>query len=140
MNPVIPEAVIQGALQVMANDFLISEAASRSSFQINEFFPLLSAAFLSSLEILINISGMMARHVDMIKADEARCRYYFDRSRTIVTAFVPSIGYARAEALLKDFSASGREDLRVFLSEKLGLEYVEQMLAPQNLMSLGYRR
>jgi aspartate ammonia-lyase len=140
VNPVIPEAVIQGALQVMANDFLVTEAASRSSLQINEFMPLLAGAFLSSLEILVNISRMMSMHIDFVKADEARCRYYFNRSRMLVTAFVPHFGYARIETILKDFDISGRDDLREFLSEKLGQECVDKTLAPQQLMSLGYRK
>jgi aspartate ammonia-lyase len=139
VNPVIPEAVIQGSLQVMANDLLVAEAASRSSFQINEFMPLLSTALLESLEILINITGMLAAHVGLIQADERRCREYFDQSRSIVTAFVPAIGYGRAEALVKEFDVSGRRDLRVFLSEQLGADLVEKILAPQNLISLGYR-
>lgn len=140
VNPVIPEAVAQVGMAVMANDVLVAEAASRGSAQIVEFLPLLASALLESLEILANASRVLSSHVDAIAADGKRCGLYFDRSRAIVTAFVPEIGYERAGELLAEFDASGREDLRAFLAERLGGEMVGKTLAPQSLMSLGYRK
>lgn len=140
VNPVIPEAVIQAGLQVMANDFLVTESASRGSFQINEFLPLLAGALLDSLELLINASRILARHVDQIEVNASGCREYFDRSRMIVTAFVPVIGYEKARDLLKDFDSCGCADLRVFLAERLGCELVDKVLAPHNLTALGYKK
>lgn len=140
VNPVVPEAVIQLSLKVMANDLLVTEAASRGTLQINEFLPLLAQALLESIELLTAANRMLAGHIEGMTADEARCRHYFDRSRMIVTAFVPHIGYDRAGELLKSFDESGRDDLRVFLTEKLGADIVDKTLSPENLMALGYRR
>ena len=131
---------MQAGLKVMANDFLVTEAASRGSLQINEFLPLLAVAFLESLELLINADKILAQHMDGIQADEKKCRHYFDRSRMIVTAFVPHLGYDRAWELLKEFDASGDEDLRKFLVGKLGADLVEKTLSPQNLMGLGSKK
>ncbi|MBF0485403.1 MAG: aspartate ammonia-lyase [Candidatus Omnitrophica bacterium] len=139
VNPVMLEAAIQVGLQVMANDGLVTETVSRGTLQINEFLPLLASAILESVEIMTAINLSLTEYIDGIKADEARCRYYFDRSRTIVTAFLPVIGYDRANGLLKEFDAAGCEDFRAFLTEKLGEEVVEKILAPHNLMALGYR-
>jgi len=44
----------------------------------------------------------MARHIDALKADEERCRYYFDRSRMIVTVLVPQFGYDCCAGLIKE--------------------------------------
>jgi aspartate ammonia-lyase len=140
VNPVVPEAVTQAGLSVMANDLLVTESASRASAQIVEFMPLLAFALLESIELLSNASRILAAHVDGIRADEAKCRYYFDRSRSIVMVFLPLIGYSRVGELLQEFDASGRDDLRAFLVEKLGGEVVGRTLAPHNLMSLGYRK
>ena len=139
VNPVVLEAVMQVALRVMANDFLIAEACSRSTLQINEFLPLLAHSLLESLDLLIRTDEVLARHADGITANETRCRESFDRSPMIVTAFLPHIGYDRASELLQAFRASGRKNVREFLQEKLGMEMVERALSPERLISLGYR-
>jgi aspartate ammonia-lyase len=139
VNPVALEAVMQVALKVMANDFLVTEACSRSTLQINEFLPLLAHSLLESLDLLIRTDEVLARHADGITANEARCRESFDRSPMIVTAFLPQIGYDRASEILQAFLASGRKNVREFLQEKLGMERVERALSPERLISLGYR-
>ena len=140
VNPVMLEAAIQAGLQVIANDLLVTEAAARASLQIDEFLPLLAASLLESLEILAAIDQKLAAHIDGIQADDARCRSYFDRSRMIITAFVPWIGYERCQALIKEFDVTGKDDLRAFLIEKLGRTEVERILAPHNLIALGYKK
>jgi len=140
INPVVLEAVIQAGLKVIANDLLVTEAVTRSTFQINEFMPLLAHAFLESLEILHNTNEVFSGYVSGIQADPVKCREYFDHSEEIVTAFVPSIGYEKAGDLLKQFHASQEKGLRKFLEEQLGKEVVAKALSPQNLLSLGYRK
>jgi len=140
VNPVIPEAVTQAGLKVIANDALITEAASRSQLQINEFLPLLALALFESLDLLAAADTMMAAHIDALKADEDRCRYYFDRSRMIVTALVPQLGYEHCANLVKEFDATGKVNFREFLEEKLGSIIVADVFAPQKLVALGYKR
>lgn len=139
VNPVILEAVIQSGIKVMANDFIITETASRSTLQINEFMPLLAFAILESMDILININSIFKNHIDGIKANEQNCKEYFDKNPAIVTAFIPYTGYDKAGQLLKEFEKSGKTNLKEFLIEHLGKELVEKVLSPYNLMSLGYR-
>ena len=139
VNPVALEATIQVGLKVMANDFLVTEACSRSTLQINEFLPLLAHSLLESLDILIRMDRILAGHVEGITAKEAKCREAFDQSPMIITAFLPYIGYDRAAALLKEFLSSGRRNVREFLSEKLGPSLAEKILSPESLISLGYR-
>lgn len=140
VNPVMLEAVSQAALKVMANDLLVAEAASRGTGQIVEFMPLLADALLGSLKLLNNASVLLMPYIDGIRADEACCRYYVDRSRTLITAFVPVVGYDRCNELLKEFDLSREENLRVFLARSLGSETVDRILSPHNLVALGYRK
>jgi len=139
VNPVIPEAVAQAGMKVMANDMLIADACSRGTLQINEFMPLIAHAILESLELLTNACEMLALHVEGINADAEKCREYFEKSPALITAFLPAIGYDKASELLREFKAAGSVNLREFLSKKLGKELVEKTLSPYNLVSLGYR-
>ncbi|MBF0522585.1 MAG: aspartate ammonia-lyase [Candidatus Omnitrophica bacterium] len=139
INPVILESVIQSGYKVIANDALVTEAAAKGSLQINEFLPLLAHAILESLDILTAINGIFANHVDGIKADEQKCLDYLNKSPQIITAFLPYIGYDKAADLLKEFQSSGKDNLRAFLNEKLGVEAVDKVLSIERLISLGYK-
>ena len=139
VNPVILEAVIQAGIKVIANDLIVTETVSRSTFQINEFMPLLAHAMLESLEILSNACAIFAICAAKIQADPEKCQQYFEASESIVTAFLPQLGYERAGELLKEFRASGKKNLREFLEGKLGKEIVATVLSSQNLLSLGYQ-
>ncbi len=134
VNPVILEAAIQAGIKVIANDGIITEVASRGSLQINEFMPLLATAILESLEILVNINTMLSRHIPEIKADVNKCQWYVDHAPSIITAFIPHVGYDRAVAILKEFEASGGKNLRSFLEEQLSKELVDKVLSPYNLL------
>ncbi|MBT8046062.1 MAG: hypothetical protein KJN67_02735, partial [Pontiella sp.] len=139
VNPVILESVMQVGIKVQANDFIVTECASRGSLQINEFMPLLASALLESMELLGAACGMLAKHAEGIEADEAECERQFNASIEIVTAFLPAIGYERATELVEAFRETGRSDFRNYLVEELGNDLVEQTLSPQNLMALGHR-
>lgn len=143
VNPVILESVMQVGIKVQANDFIVTECASRGSLQINEFMPLLAAALLESMELLGAACGMLARHAEAIEADEAECERQFNGSVEIVTAFLPVIGYDRATELVQGFkersNSSDQTDFRTYLENELGAEMVGKTLSPQNLMALGHR-
>jgi aspartate ammonia-lyase len=70
VNPVILESVMQIGIKVQANDFIITECASRGSLQINEFLPLLASSLLESMELLGDACGMLANHME-IQADRS---------------------------------------------------------------------
>jgi len=143
VNPVILESVMQIGIKVQANDFIVTECASRGSLQINEFMPLLASALLESMELLGAAAEMLAKHAAGIEADEAECERQFFQSLEIVTAFLPAIGYERATELVQLFKdltdPTDRSDFRKFLIQELGKELVEKTLSSQNLMALGHR-
>lgn len=140
VNPVILESVMQIGIKVQANDFIVTECASRGSLQINEFMPLLASALLESMELLGAATGMLAGHAEAIEADEAECERQFNTSVEIITAFLPEIGYDRATALVQQFRGrTDQSDFRTFLENELGADVVTKTLSPQNLMALGHR-
>ena len=139
VNPVIMESLIGGGLRVQADHALVSAAVARGTLQLNEFLPLVADALLGALPLLARMAQALARQVDGIAADPARCALHTDSSVTLITAFVPKLGYERATELVREFHRDGGGDFRRFLVGKLGPELVEQTLAPAALMALGHR-
>ena len=61
VNPVIPEAVSQAAMVVMANDQAIAQACSLGNLELNPFLPLIADALLGSLDLLRNACAIFRR-------------------------------------------------------------------------------
>ena len=139
VNPVVLEATIQTALKVFADDFLLTEAVSRATLQINEWMPLVAASVLDMLALLMAINRLLAEQIGQIQALPDECARKVAQSPSIVTAFLPVMGYEKAAALLSEFAQSGGTDVRAFLVSHLGKEVVEKTLSSQNLLQLGYR-
>jgi fumarate hydratase class II len=109
VNPVVPEAVIQVAAQVMGNDAAITLGGLGSMFELNTMMPLMAYDLLFSAETLGAAAGLLAtRCVDGIEADRERARSLLERSLVIVTALVPVIGYDAAAEISKEAYATGR--------------------------------
>ena len=101
--------------------------------------PLLAHVLLETTGLLIASNKIFAAHAGGIMADEDKCREYFEKSPALITAFLPSIGYDRANDLLADFRRTKETNLRQYLEKKLGKELVTKLLSPYNLVALGYR-
>jgi len=140
INPVICEMAVQTALKIYANDYIVAETAGRGTLQINEFLPLLSYGLVESLTLLTNLDEKLSDHILNIIAIKEKCLEHFNESPEIITAFLPLIGYEKAEKLLMEFEMSGNKNIRAFLEEKLGKNTVDDYLNPFKLTSLGYRR
>ena len=52
VNPVIPESVAQAAMQVVANDQLLTQACMKGNLELNQFMPAIADALLGSLQLL----------------------------------------------------------------------------------------
>jgi aspartate ammonia-lyase len=139
VNPVICEAIISAGLKVSANNTVITDCAGRGSLQLNEFMPLIASTLLESINILVSSDKILTDHVEKIEADSRIENNQVYQSTTLVTAFVPYIGYEKAQLIVSKFTESGRIDFHEYLINELGESLVEQILSPANLMSLGYR-
>ena len=132
VNPVIPEAVSQAAIAVMANDQAITTAASMGSLELNAFLPLIADALLGSLDLLANACSIFRRLcVEGIEADEERCRRNVENSTACVTALVGTLGYERAQQAAQAARASGRT-IREIVVERgwLSAEEFDRLISP----------
>ena len=120
VNPVIPEAVIQVAAQVIGNDAAITLGGLGSIFELNTMMPLMAHDLLFSIETLGAAASLLAeRCVEGIEADEGRAAELLGRSLVIVTALVPLIGYDAAAEVSKAAFASGKSLREIVLERGL---------------------
>lgn len=132
VNPVIPEAVIQIAYQVMGNDTTIMLAGQAGNFELNVTLPLLAHNLMQSIHLL----GLAARQLkdrllNGIEVDRKATSGYIENSLALVTGFVPHLGYDGAAELAKEAHDSGRTVRAVALeSGRLDLAVIDAVLGP----------
>lgn len=120
VNPVIPEAVIQAAFQVMGNDTAIMLAGQAGNFELNVTLPLIAHNLLQSMQLLAGAGRLLAdRCIQELQADAERCNHFIERSLALVTGLVPLIGYDRAAALAKRAYNENKTVRQVVLEEKI---------------------
>jgi aspartate ammonia-lyase len=142
VNPVIPEAVTQAAMQVIANDQAITLAASAGSLELNPFLPLIADALLSSLDLLTSACQILARLcVAGLQADEARCHEHVHGGTAALTALAGRIGHAEADALAVAVKA-GEGSLRDLAVRRgfVTFEEYEHLTSPGRVNQLGHRK
>jgi fumarate hydratase class II len=123
VNPVIPEAVIQVAAQVIGNDAAVTFAGTTGVFELIVTLPLMARNVLESIRLLANASRILAdRCVDGIVANVDQCREYAESSPSIVTPLNKYIGYEEAAKVAKQ-SLAEQKTIRQVVVER---GYVEQ--------------
>lgn len=120
VNPVIPEAVLQVAAQVMGNDTTIMIGGQAGNFELNVMLPVLAYNLLQSIELLAAAADVFARKcIDGISANMEVCAGYIEQSLALATGLVPRIGYDKAAAVSKKAYASGKTIREVVLEENI---------------------
>jgi fumarate hydratase class II len=123
VNPVIPEATVQVAAQVIGNDAAVTFAGTTGNFELNVTLPLMARNVLESIRLLANVSRLLAdRCVDGITANVERCRELAESSPSIVTPLNKYIGYEEAAKVAKQ-SLAERKTIRQVVLER---GYVQQ--------------
>jgi fumarate hydratase class II len=123
VNPVLPEATLMVAAQVIGNDVTISTAGASGSFELNVMLPVIGRNLLESMRLLGNASRTLAdRCIDGITANEERCREYAESSPSVVTPLNRHIGYENAAAIAKK-AVKERKTIREVVIEE---GYVER--------------
>jgi fumarate hydratase class II len=103
VTPLIPEAVIQAAMQVIGNDTTILLGGQSCNFELNVAMPVMAYNLLQSIEILANAGrALNAKCIQGITANREKCAAYIERSLALVTRLVPQLGYDRAAAISKE--------------------------------------
>ncbi|MEU6708268.1 class II fumarate hydratase [Streptomyces wuyuanensis] len=117
VNPVVPEAVLMVAAQVMGNDTTVAVAGAAGNFELNVMLPVMAKNLLESVRLLANASRLLAdRTVDGITADEERAREYAESSPSVVTPLNKYIGYEEAAKVAKK-SLAERKTIREVVLE-----------------------
>ena len=109
VNPVIPEAVLMVAAQVVGNDAAITIGGMGGNFELNVMMPMIAHNLLESIEILGNAARLLAeRCVEGIEANRERCEELVEKSLAMVTSLVPKIGYDAAAEIAKESVKTGK--------------------------------
>ncbi len=140
VNPVIPEAIIQSAMQVLGNDQALFMAASSGNLELNAFMPLIADSLLSSLDFLNQSAQILAvKCIKGITANENKCREQVLNSTAIITALIPELGYEKCSELLKEAEEKEQNIRDLILEKKLvNKERFEELISPEAVNKLGF--
>jgi len=139
VNPVIPEAVSQAAMMVMAHDMAIGQACAAGSLELNPFLPLVAHGLLESLELLAGAARILNHQcVQGLAADEKRCQAHVRASTAVATALVVRIGYKAACSAAAKAKAIGCPIRDVIIAEGLLSEQeFAELTSPEAVCRLG---
>jgi fumarate hydratase class II len=123
VNPVVPEATLMVAAQVIGNDATVAWAGASGNFELNVALPVIGRNVLESIRLLANVSRLLAdRTIAGIEADVERAREYAESSPSVVTPLNRYLGYEAAAKIAKKAVAE-RKTIREVVIE---LGYVER--------------
>ena len=141
INPVIPEAVMMVAVQVIGNDATIAVAASHGNFELQTMLPVIAYNLLQSLQILANGSHLLAdRAIAGFTVNRAALAAQIEKNPILVTALNPIVGYDKAAEIAKQAYAEGRpiKDVAV-QATTLSTEQLDRLLDPRELTRGGIK-
>ena len=139
INPSIPEMVNQVCFQVIGCDTTVTIAAEHGQLELNVMMPVIAHNILLSMLILTNAARVLTeKTIKGIKANEAMCSYWVERSAALATALMPHIGYARAAEISKQSVREGVliRDL-VRRDNLLSEEQIEDVLELRKMTEIG---
>ena len=141
VNPVIPEAVTQAAILVMAHDHAISFSVALGSLELNAFLPLVAHSLLESLDLFARACAILRTHcVEGLEANEARCLAHVENGTAAATALLPLLGYEAVCALVLRANARGTSVKVQGLAEALFTEtQFREATSPEAVGRLGSR-
>ncbi|MFZ0134795.1 MAG: lyase family protein, partial [Desulfobacterales bacterium] len=132
VNPVIPEALIQVAAQVMGNDVAITIGGQSGNFELNVTIPLIAHNLLQSIHLLSSAVEVFAEKcIRGLTANRDLCAANIEKSLALVTGLVPHIGYENAAAIAKAAYEEGRTIRQVAAERKIvSEELLNRILGP----------
>jgi fumarate hydratase, class II len=102
VNPVICEATMMVAAQVIGNDATVAFSGTQGNLQLNVMMPVMARNVLESARLLANAARLLAdKVVDGAEADVERTREFAESSPAIVTPLNRYLGYEEAAAIAK---------------------------------------
>ena len=139
INPVIPEAVSQAAMMVIANDVALTTACSMGNLELNPFLPLVAHTLLDSLHLLKNACDIFRIHciVDM-KPNIENCNKHVLSSTATITALLPKLGYDKLSDIIKNTENDNINIKEAVIKTNLLTEAeFEELISPEAVTRLG---
>ncbi len=120
VNPVIPEAVIQAAAQVIGNDAAITVGGLGGYLELNTMLPLIAVNLVNSIKLLSSTGTVFAEKcIKGIKANPDVCSGNVEKSLAMATLLVPHVGYDRAAEIAKKAYEEGKTIKEVVTEDKV---------------------
>jgi fumarate hydratase, class II len=141
VNPVIPEATMMVAAQVIGNDATITTGAHHGNFELNVMLPVIGYNLVQSIELLANVSNVLAdKAVAGFVVNEDAMAEVVAKNPIMVTALNAIIGYEKGAEIAKRAYAENRrvKDLALELTD-LSEEELDRLLDPKDLTEGGIR-
>jgi fumarate hydratase class II len=141
VNPVLAEAALMVAAEVIGNDVTIALAGQSGNFQLNVMLPVIAYKLLESVRLLANAIRTLADGaIAGFRVNRERIAEALDRNPILVTALNTVIGYDKGAAIAKKAYAEGRPILDV-AAEMTGIarKELERLLDPAALTRGGIR-
>jgi len=141
VNPVIPEATIMVAAEVIGNDTSITLAGQSGNFQLNVMLPLVAYKLIESLRLLAQIAPLIADHaIAGFTVNKAKLDEDLARNPILVTALNPVLGYEKCAQIAKKAYAERRPILEEAMKQS-GLSEAElrALLDPAALTQGGIK-
>lgn len=142
INPVIPEVVVQVAVQAMGNHVAVTVGSLLGNLQLNVTMPMLARNVLESARLLTAASSLLAdKCVSGIEADRKHAESFVENSLTMVTSLAPVVGYDKAADIAHAAYASGRT-LRDTARDMTNLSEKDltNLLDPRTMLDAAPRR
>jgi fumarate hydratase class II len=103
VNPVICEATMMVAAQVIGNDACVAFCGSQGNLQLNVMMPVMARNVLESARLIAAAARLLAdKVVEGTQADITRCREYAESSPAIATALNRYLGYEEVASIAKE--------------------------------------
>jgi aspartate ammonia-lyase len=142
INPVIPEMLIQVAMQISGFENSLCWAIGQGQLELNSFLPLVAYNLLESLEIMINAENIACEKCfKAIKINQKKCDENVMKSRVMTTILIPFIGYYKASEIAKlmktnnlSFKTAAMK-ITGFTENKL-----DNIIKPQAINALGFTK
>ncbi|HET7921340.1 MAG TPA: class II fumarate hydratase [Gammaproteobacteria bacterium] len=141
VNPVIPEATVMVAAQVIGNDAAITLGGQAGNFQLNVMLPVIAYNLLQSIELLGNVAPLLADNaIRGFTVNESRLQQALDKNPILVTALNSVIGYEQGAAIAKRAYKEGRPILEVARAmTDLSEARLKELLNPAELTKGGIK-
>ena len=141
VNPVICEATMMVAAQVIGNDATVAFSGTQGNLELNVMMPVMARNVLESARLLADASRLLAdKVVAGAEADVERAREFAESSPSIVTPLNRYLGYEEAASIAKQ-SLKERKTIRDVVLERGHVDggklTLEQLDAALDVLSMA---